>query len=242
MTRNQMKNRMAVIAIEVAFMMAGCQSNAGNSVETEALKEQIAHLEQQVSDLEQLLASGKMLVRTEDEQGQTGIITDDSVESKVDASTEDSMQSAVDNNQQLQNDVSVGNNFVSGHNESIYHNSLHSATIGDISEQQGASANMGTTYTMEDLNRVVEEFVTKVNTIVPSEAVSENMEQFFAFKQEEKQIDDMLDQYEDELEYLYKRQSLTRDAYKKLERELDLLDDKLGAAEDQLEFVFGIDD
>ena len=68
------------------------------------------------------------------------------------------------------------------------------------------------------------------------------MEQFFAFKQEEKQIDDLLDQHEDELEYLYKKQSLTRDEYKRLERELDLLDDKLDAAKDQLEFVFGIDD
>ena len=39
-----------------------------------------------------------------------------------------------------------------------------------------------------------------------------------------------------------KSKSLTKDEYKRLERELDLLDDKLDVAKDQLEFVFGIDD
>ena len=89
---------------------------------------------------------------------------------------------------------------------------------------------------------MVESFVTKANAAVPSGTASQDMEQFFAFKQEEKQIDDLLDQHEDELEYLYKKQSLAKDEYKRLERELDLLDDKLDAAKDQLEFVFGIDD
>ena len=32
------------------------------------------------------------------------------------------------------------------------------------------------------------------------------------------------------------------DEYKKLERELDLLEDKLDDAEDRLEYIFGIDD
>lgn len=277
-----MKNRIAIIAIVTAFMMTGCQSNAGNSEETEALKEQIAHLEQQVTDLERLLASGTMYAtETNDVQGQLDAVSDNSEQAVPDVNTNENVQSQGNNNtpnntqfpsdadnnqqsqnntnvgnsQQLQNDTNVGNNqqpqnntnvgngHIPGHDESTYHNSVNSDISGATSsDQQGVSADIKTTNTMADLSSLVEAFVTKANAAVPSGTVSQDMEQFFAFKQEEKQIDDLLDQHEDELEYLYKKQSLTRDEYKRLERELDLLDDKLDAAKDQLEFVFGIDD
>ncbi len=277
-----MKNRIAIIAIVTAFMMTGCQSNAGNSEETEALKEQIAHLEQQVTDLERLLASGTMYAtETNDVQGQLDAVSDNSEQAVPDVNTNENVQSQGNNNtpnntqfpsdadnnqqsqnntnvgnsQQLQNDTNVGNNqqpqnntnvgngHIPGHDESTYHNSVNSDISGAASsDQQSVSADIKTTNTMADLSSLVEVFVTKANAAVPSGTVSQDMEQFFAFKQEEKQIDDLLDQHEDELEYLYKKQSLTRDEYKRLERELDLLDDKLDAAKDQLEFVFGIDD
>ena len=277
-----MKNRIAIIAIVTAFMMTGCQSNAGNSEETEALKEQIAHLEQQVTDLERLLASGTMYAtETNDVQGQLDAVSDNSEQAVPDVNTNENVQSQGNNNtpnntqfpsdadnnqqsqnntnvgnsQQLQNDTNVGNNqqpqnntnvgngHIPGHDESTYHNSVNSDISGATSsDQQSVSADIKTTNTMADLSSLVEAFVTKANAAGPSGTVSQDMEQFFAFKQEEKQIDDLLDQHEDELEYLYKKQSLTRDEYKRLERELDLLDDKLDAAKDQLEFVFGIDD
>lgn len=277
-----MKNRIAIIAIVTAFMMTGCQSNAGNSEETEALKEQIAHLEQQVTDLERLLASGTMYAtETNDVQGQLDAVSDNSEQAVPDVNTNENVQSQgnnntpnntqfpsdadnnqqsqnntnvgnsqqlqnatnVGNNQQPQNNTNVGNGHIPGHDESTYHNSVNSDISGAASsDQQSVSADIKTTNTMADLSSLVEAFVTKANAAVPSGTVSQDMEQFFAFKQEEKQIDDLLDQHEDELEYLYKKQSLTRDEYKRLERELDLLDDKLDAAKDQLEFVFGIDD
>lgn len=277
-----MKNRIAIIAIVTAFMMTGCQSNAGNSEETEALKEQIAHLEQQVTDLERLLASGTMYAtETNDVQGQLDAVSDNSEQAVPDVNMNENVQSQGNNNtpnntqfpsdadnnqqsqnntnvgnsQQLQNDTNVGNNqqpqnntnvgngHIPGHDEGTYHNSVNSDISGATSsDQQSVSADIKTTNTMADLSSLVEAFVTKANAAVPSGTVSQDMEQFFAFKQEEKQIDDLLDQHEDELEYLYKKQSLTRDEYKRLERELDLLDDKLDAAKDQLEFVFGIDD
>ena len=277
-----MKNRIAIIAIVTAFMMTGCQSNAGNSEETEALKEQIAHLEQQVTDLERLLASGTMYAtETNDVQGQLDAVSDNSEQAVPDVNTNENVQSQgnnntpnntqfpsdadnnqqsqnntnvgnsqqlqnatnVGNNQQPQNNTNVGNGHIPGHDESTYHNSVNSDISGAASsDQQSVSADIKTTNTMADLSSLVEACVTKANAAVPSGTVSQDMEQFFAFKQEEKQIDDLLDQHEDELEYLYKKQSLTRDEYKRLERELDLLDDKLDAAKDQLEFVFGIDD
>ena len=85
MRRNQRKNRIAIIVAAAAFMMTGCQSNTGNSEDTEALKEQIAHLEQQVSDLEQLLAAGTLLATTEEDvQSQTSTVSDSDVQSALD--------------------------------------------------------------------------------------------------------------------------------------------------------------
>lgn len=94
-----------------------------------------------------------------------------------------------------------------------------------------------TTHTIEELGGMIDAYAAKVN-----EAAPESMEQFFTLKQEAKQIDDTLDRHEDELELLYRSQSLTREEYNRREHELDRLEDKLDDAEDYLELVFGIDD
>ena len=104
------------------------------------------------------------------------------------------------------------------------------------------TSSLSTTYTMEELNALVSAYEEKADSAVPSGSASEDMEQFFALKQEEKSIDDTLDLHEDELEYLYRNNQLSRDEYKTLERELDRLEDRLDAAEDKLEYTFGIDD
>ncbi|MDE7478287.1 MAG: hypothetical protein K2M91_10110 [Lachnospiraceae bacterium] len=111
-----------------------------------------------------------------------------------------------------------------------------------MQSQSDTSIDGLTTYTMADLSAMVESYVAKAGAATPTGTVSENMELFFALKQEEKQIDDTLDRHEDELENLYRKKTLTREEYNRLERELDLLEDKLDDMEDQLEFVFGIDD
>ncbi len=85
-------------------------------------------------------------------------------------------------------------------------------------------------------------FEEKVSSSSAKGSDSENMEQFFSLKQEEKQIDDKLDLHEDELEYLYRKQSLSREEYKRMERDLEYLEDRLDDAEDYLELIFGIDD
>ncbi|MCM1466860.1 MAG: hypothetical protein NC086_01835 [Alistipes sp.] len=99
-----------------------------------------------------------------------------------------------------------------------------------------------TTYTMEELTSMVNAYIEKADAAVPGATASDNMEQFFMLKQEEKQIDNALDIHEDELENLYRQNILTREEYKSLERELEKLEDSLDGAEDRLEYVFGIDD
>lgn len=118
-------------------------------------------------------------------------------------------------------------------------NSAQADTASDNASGQTAAA---TTHTMEELTEMVDTFVEKANAASPSGTESENLEQFFSLKQEEKQIDNSLDLHEDELEAAYRLGTLTRDEYRSLERELDKLEDKLDLAEDKLELTFGIQD
>lgn len=96
--------------------------------------------------------------------------------------------------------------------------------------------------TMEELSAKVDAFVEKAGEAKADKTDQENLDTFFALKQEEKAINDELDLYEDELERQYRAGELTRDEYRAEERELELLEDKLDEAEDALEYVFGIDD
>ncbi len=108
--------------------------------------------------------------------------------------------------------------------------------------ETGTAENGSYTHTMEELTALVDDFVSRAEAAAPEGTQEKDLEQFFSLKQEENQIDDQLDLHEDELERDYRNGTLTREDYRALERELELLDDRLGDAEDQLEYVFGIDD
>ncbi len=120
---------------------------------------------------------------------------------------------------------------------------------GDLSNVQsavipndGPAGGGQPTGTIEELAALVSAFEEKVNASQPKGESAGSMELFFSLKQEEKQIDDCLDLYEDELEFQYRAGSLTASDYKAIERELEGLEDRLDAAEDRLEYIFGIDD
>lgn len=105
----------------------------------------------------------------------------------------------------------------------------------------GAKQAAASSYTFDELTALVAAYEEKVATAAP-DGTDSSLETFFTLKQEENQIDDALDFYEDDLEAQYRNGSLTRDEYKKQERELERLEDRLDDAEDRLEFTFGIDD
>lgn len=109
-------------------------------------------------------------------------------------------------------------------------------------EVPDASGSPATTHTLEELTNMVAAYEEKVNAASSTGSASDDMEQFLTLKQEEKDIDHALDRHEDELEALYRKGSLTRDEYRPLERELERLEDRLDAAEDTLEYTYGIDD
>ncbi|MBR5510046.1 MAG: entericidin EcnA/B family protein [Lachnospiraceae bacterium] len=97
-------------------------------------------------------------------------------------------------------------------------------------------------YTPEELTTLVDDFVSRIDSITPGNDDSQNLEQYFSLKQEEKQLDHALERYEDNLENQYRAGTLTKEKYKNLEQKLEKLEDQLDDAEDQLEISFGIDD
>lgn len=259
MRKKRMKNSVSAVGVLLALLVAGCQSNAGNSsAETEALKTQIAQLEQQIADLEQRQGAGNGSASSAPAAGE---VSDSGVQADAGSGssqkTQDGASDAIGQSEAQtqsdtsvgngqsgapQNDTSVGNSHVPGHDEGDYHDQIHNAGDSSAINRQGTSIDELTTYTLDELSTVVDAFVTKVCAAAPSGTAAQDMEQFFALKQEGKQIDDTLDTHEDELEYLYKTGSLTREEYKQQERKLELLEDQLDDIEDQLEYVFGIDD
>ena len=192
------KRTLLAIGAVTVLLLTGCQSSSSNA-ETEALKEQVAQLEQQIADLQ-----------TADSSDNTTAADDTAA---ADAQAADSSADA-------------GTGAAAG-----------TGTADTAAADTGSSS---TTYTLEELTTMVNDYVTKANAATPSG--SNDMEQFFSLKQEANQIDNELEIHENELERQYRDGTLTRDEFRTNERELDHLEDLLDAAEDQLEYVFGIDD
>ena len=178
------------------LLLTGC--SASSSAETEALKEQVAQLEQQIADLQ--------------------AANDADSAAAADAQAGDAQAA----------DAQAGDAQTPAETQ---------GTQTTIDPAAGAGA---TTYTLEELTTMVNDYVAKAEAATPSG--SNDIEQFFSLKQEANQVENELERHEDELERQYRDGALTRDEYRANERELDHLDDLLDAAEDQLEYVFGIDD
>lgn len=189
------KKSLVAVGMITLCLFTGCQSKS-ESTETEALKEQIAQLEQRVDDLQQ----------------------------ELDADASSERMSTMAPKEQY----AISQNAISAQTDS--------PTDTKSVEQNSAVP------TIEELTALVDAYVEKINALPSNGTDAENMEQFLALKQEEKQIDNQLDLHEDELERLYQSNALTREEYKKQERELEQLEDRLDGAKDQLEFIFGIDD
>lgn len=192
------KRTLLAIGAVTVLLLTGCQSSSSNA-ETEALKEQVAQLEQQIADL------------------QTSDSSDDTAAADNTAAAD---AQAADTSANAGTDAAAD-----------------TGTTDTAAADTGSSS---TTYTLEELTTMVNDYVAKAEAAAPSG--SNDMEQFFSLKQEANQIDNELEIHENELERQYRDGTLTRDEFRTNERELDHLEDLLDAAEDQLEYVFGIDD
>ena len=97
-------------------------------------------------------------------------------------------------------------------------------------------------YTMEELSEMVDEFTVSVGSATPDINNSGNLDQFFSLKREADQIDQALENHENSLEDQYRAGTISREEYRKLDKEIEKLEELLDSAKDRLEITFDIDD
>lgn len=98
------------------------------------------------------------------------------------------------------------------------------------------------TYTMEELSEMVDEFTVSVGSATPDINNSGNLDQFFSLKKEADQIDQALENHENSLEDQYRAGTISREEYRKLDKEIEKMEETLDSAKDRLEITFDIDD
>ena len=113
---------------------------------------------------------------------------------------------------------------------------------GQTTHTENTAANNPTTYTLDELTAMVDEFVVSVGSATPDINNSGNLDQFFSLKREGDQINHALENHENSLEDQYRAGSISREEYRTLDKEIELLEDSLDSALDRLEVTFGIDD
>lgn len=99
-----------------------------------------------------------------------------------------------------------------------------------------------TIYTLQELSAMVDEFVASVGSATPDVNNSGNLDQFFSLKRQGDQIEHALENHENDLEAQYRAGTITREDYRKLDREIEKLEELIDSACDRLEIAFGIDD
>ena len=122
-------------------------------------------------------------------------------------------------------------NLSEGNNTSVSNNSSATSMTPD-----------SPTYTMEELSEMVDEFTVSVGSATPDINNSGNLDQFFSLKREADQIDQALENHENSLEDQYRAGTISREEYRKLDKEIEKLEELLDSAKDRLEITFDIDD
>lgn len=110
------------------------------------------------------------------------------------------------------------------------------------------------TNTVDDLEATLEEAVLTLtgevsdtlsrvdNLGIPEGTLEEQRTQFLDLKEEISEVDRRIDDLDDTIEKNYRNSQISLETYKKLDRELDSLENLMDAAEDKLEFTFGMED
>ncbi|MBR5596223.1 MAG: hypothetical protein IKW30_02320 [Lachnospiraceae bacterium] len=121
-------------------------------------------------------------------------------------------------------------------------NNNNMTTVSSNTANTASSEISATIYSLEELTVMVNEFEANVGSVTPDVNNSGNLDQFFSLKREGNKIEHALENYENSLEDQYRAGSITREDYRKLDMEIEKLDDLLDSACDRLEITFGIDD
>ena len=96
--------------------------------------------------------------------------------------------------------------------------------------------------TLDSLEEMVNEIVQKINNADASGSDNKKYETFIQLNDELREIENQLDYYEENTENDFEQGRLSYDEARKLEFDIEKLEDKLDDAEDTLEYKFGDDD
>lgn len=119
---------------------------------------------------------------------------------------------------------------------------LQNNSNGQTTNTVNTTVNNPTTYTLEELSAMVDDFVVSVGSATPNVNTSSNLDQFFSLKRDVDQIHHALENHENSLEDQYRAGIISREEYRALDKDIELLEDTLDSALDRLEIAFGIDD
>ena len=115
-------------------------------------------------------------------------------------------------------------------------------TVSSNTTSPASSDISASIYTLEELTAMVDEYVASVGVVTPDVNNSGNLDQYFSLKRQGDQIEHALENHENSLEEQYRAGTITREDYRKSDRELEQLEDAIDSACDRLEITFGIDD
>ncbi len=97
-------------------------------------------------------------------------------------------------------------------------------------------------YELDEIISAVETLISRIRTARPSGTRQEQYNQFITLIQEIDQLEDTIDMQEDKVKADYRAGTITREEYKRIDRILDSLDDRLDRSENLLKRIFRMDD
>lgn len=208
-----------MIAMAAALSLTACGSQKSENAQ---LKQQVEQLEQQVTDLQNQTESDSPSGGATDESYAVSQNTSDLSENTSDVSGNAPTDKALPEDT-AENRAAADTPAGSAHHEEHAHYDTGSAD---------ASA----------LAALIQDLSQRINDAVPTGSDQEQREQFYSLKGEIDLAEKEIDSLEDELEAQRRAGSLNTVSYQTREAELESLEDQLDVCEDQLEYVFGIDD
>ncbi len=212
-----------VIAMAAALSLTACGSQQAENAQ---LKQQVEQLKQQVADLQTQSTDN---AAQPDESG------------AADSSGNASAKGAQAGDAATDQAQNTPTNDASAPNATEQNAPDQSASANYAYHEDHAHYDMGS-LDASSLATLIQDLAQRVKEAVPSDSVQDQQMQFYEFKGEIDLAEKDLEILEDDLEAQYKAGTLSRTDYQTRDQELDALENQLDACEDQLEFIFHMED
>ena len=206
------------------LVVTGCGNAREKENQETELEQKITQLEERITELETQKVNNSI---------EENINTTKAPVENQDASTTVS-NDTVDN---IQNPDAETDNANTGTG-----NTQNQETTAKGSGETGDSQKNLSNENIENLKDEVGKWVQSVDSVAPSAEPEKRQTEFLDLKQQGNQLEKRLDLYEDFLESEYRQGNISYEEFRRMEREIDGLEEQLDNGEDKLELSFGLDD